>query len=257
MKIVATIEARMSSSRLPGKVLLPVSAFCQSTQRMEARASLDLMCERVSRSKYVQKIIVATTTKPADDAICELCERIGVRFFRGSEENVLQRVLSAVTEANADLICKLTGDCPLIDPLVIDRTIISHLAGDYDYTSTCLWNRTFPIGIEVEVLWRDALAKTAQLTNDPIDQVHVTYFIYKNPHVFKLNSVTALPSEFAPDLRITMDTQEDYEVIKMIYERLYGVNPYFTTKDVILLMRAEPSIAMINRDIRQKHASEG
>lgn len=257
MKIVATIEARMSSSRLPGKVLLPVSVFDHMTHKLESKALLELMCERVSRSNYVQEIIVATTTKPADDVICELCERIGVSFFRGSEENVLERVLGAVTYADADLVCKLTGDCPLIDPLVIDRTIISHLAGDYDYTSTCLWNRTFPLGIEVEILWRNTLSKTAELTNDPIDQVHVTYFIYKNPQLFRLNSVTALSVECAPDLRITVDTQEDYEVIAKIYERLYGINPNFTTKDVIALLREDVSISMLNRHIRQKHANEG
>lgn len=255
MKIVATIEARMSSTRLPGKVLLPIEIL--DSKQGQAKASLELMCERVARSRYVQEIIVATTTKPADDAICELCERIGVSFFRGSEENVLERVLGAVTAAKADLICKLTGDCPLIDPLVMDRTIISHLSGDYDYTSTCLWSRTFPIGIEVEVLWRKILEKTAKLTNDPIDQVHVTYFIYKNPQLFRLNAVSALVSEFAPDLRITMDTQEDYEVIKTVYKKLYARNPAFTTKNIIDLMREDVSIGMLNKEIRQKHASEG
>jgi spore coat polysaccharide biosynthesis protein SpsF len=257
MKIVATIEARMSSSRLPGKVLLPVSLFDHRHQQVRDRALLELMCERVSKSRYIQEIIVATTTKPVDDAICQLCDDIGVSFFRGSEEDVLNRVLSAVTAANADLICKLTGDCPLIDPLVIDRTIISHLAGDYDYTSTCLWNRTFPVGIEVEVLWTNTLKKTAEMTDDPIDRVHVTYFIYKNPHLFRLNAVTALPSEFAPDLRVTVDTKEDYEVVKEIYKRLYDVSPNFTTKDVIDLLRQDSSIALLNRHIRQKHASEG
>lgn len=257
MKIVATIEARMSSTRLPGKVLLPIEVFDGRQGKAKARASLELMCERVARSHYVQEIIVATTTKPADDAICELCERIGVSFFRGSEENVLERVVGAATFVNADLVCKLTGDCPLIDPLVMDRTIVSHLAGDYDYTSTCLWQRTFPVGIEVEVLWRKTLEKTAALTDDPIDQVHVTYFIYKNPHLFKLNSVNALVPEFSPDLRITMDTLEDYEVIKAVYERLYVTNPYFTTKDIISFLRKDVSIAMLNRNIRQKYASEG
>lgn len=257
MKIIATIEARMSSTRLPGKVLLPIEIFDGKRGQALSKPSLELMCERVSMSRYVQEIVVATTVKPADDVICELCERIGVSFFRGSEENVLDRVLGAATQANADLICKLTGDCPLIDPFVMDRTIISHLAGDYDYTSTCLWQRTFPIGIEVEVLWLKTLEKTAALTNDPIDQVHVTYFIYKNPHLFRLNPVFALVSEFAPDLRITMDTPEDYEVIKRIYKKLYTINPAFTTKDIIELLRTDVSIPLINKGIQQKHASEG
>jgi len=246
MKIVATIEARMRSSRLPGKVLLP---FLE-------KPSLEIMIERVRASKYIDEIVIATTTNESDDAIAELGKRLGINVFRGSEEDVLARVLGAAESAGADLLVKLTGDCPLIDPIIIDQTITAHLSGEYDYTSNLLNERTFAIGLDTEVLWLDTLRRVAKATDDPMDRTHVTCFIYHNPRIFKLHGITANAYTQSGDLRITLDTKEDYELISKIFELLYPQNAQFGAKDIIKLLRTNPEIKAINSHIRQKRVEE-
>lgn len=246
MKIVATIEARMSSSRLPGKVLMPFLG----------RPSLKMMIERIKQSRYIDEIVIATTTDKSDDSIEKLGSSLGVTVYRGSEDDVLARVLGAAESVNADLLVKLTGDCPLIDPIIIDQTITAHLSGDYDYTSNLLNERTFAVGLDTEVLWIDTLRRANESTSTPMDRTHVTCYIYHNPQFFKLHGITANAHTQSGDLRITLDTKEDYELIKKIFETLYPDNMEFRAKDIVKLLRTNPELKNINSSVRQKKVEE-
>jgi spore coat polysaccharide biosynthesis protein SpsF len=247
VRVAATIEARMASTRLPGKVLLPLAG----------KPALHMMIERIKHSGYVDDIIIATTTNKEDAQIENLALKLGVKCYRGSEEDVLSRVLEASKTYKVDLICELTGDCPLIDPVIIDQVITAHLSGNYDYTSNTFTHRTFPRGLDVHVFPVSVLERTAELTSDPIDRVHVSYFIYTNPKLFKLNGVYANPEVFGPDIRITLDTFEDYEIIGSIYSALYKPGEVFLAKDIIKYLKDNPDIAEKNRSVRQKAVHEG
>ncbi len=247
MKIVGTIEARMGSTRLPGKVLLPLGG----------KPVLERLIERVSRSRYLDKIVVATTTKDSDQPIVDLCDRIGVSFFRGSEDDVLDRVIKAAKSVDADIICELMGDSPLLDPILIDNTITAHLSGNYDYTSNFFPENTFPMGFAVQVFPISVLKRVAKLTQNPVDRVHVSCFIYHNPKLFTLQGVSANPQIYAPDLRLSLDTKNDYELICHVFEALSKKNTYFLSKDIVNYLRSHPELCLINKDVRQKAIDEG
>jgi spore coat polysaccharide biosynthesis protein SpsF len=247
MKIVATIEARMTSSRLPGKVLKPLGG----------QPALQRMIERIRLSRYVDEICIATTTNKADNAIIELAEQLGVSHFRGSEEDVLIRVLHAAYSVKADLICELTGDCPLIDPYIIDQCILSHLSGSYDYSSTFAHYSTYPIGFDTQVFPVTMLERVAALTKDPIDHVHVSCFIYHNPKLFRINAIHAAPDQFGPDIRLTVDTPEDYELIAKIFDAMDAEGQVWYAKDIVKYLKANPELLNINRHVRKKALDEG
>lgn len=247
MKITATIEARMTSSRLPGKVLMPFGGV----------PALELLISRVSRARYIDEIVVATTVNDTDKPIAELCARLGVRCWRGSEEDVLQRVLDAAQSSRADLICELMGDSPFIDPLLIDHTITSHLSGSYEYTSNFFPVNTFPLGFAVQVFPVDVLERVEHLTRDPVDRAHVSCFIYHNPRLFRLNGVAANAENFGPDIRVALDTQSDYELMTKVFDALSPGNPEFRARDVVAYLRENPGLLMVNRHIRPKAIEEG
>jgi spore coat polysaccharide biosynthesis protein SpsF len=247
MKIVATIEARMTSTRLPGKVILPLAG----------KPVLERLVERVKRSKYVNEIVVATTINETDEPIIALCEHLHINYYRGSEDDVLQRVLNAAKVNKADIICELMGDSPFIDPILIDNVITSHLSGNYDYTSNFLNINTFPLGFAVQVFSLNVLERVASLTNDPIDHVHVSCFIYQNPQIFKLNGVVANAETFAPDIRLAIDTESDYELISKVFNELYKKNPEFSAKDIVKYLLDNPKLLFINKHIKSKDIKEG
>jgi len=241
LKIISTIEARMGATRLPGKVLLPVLG----------RPALELLIERLKRARRVDEIIVATTVNKNDEPIVKLCERLGVPFYRGSEGDVLSRVLEAAKSIGGDIIVEITGDCPLIDPEIVDQCIDLFFSGEYDYVSNIL-KRTYPRGLVVQVFPTAILEKAASLTKDPMDHEHVSLYIYNHPEIFRLKNVYA-PSELHwPELALTLDTPEDYKLIKEVFERLYVKNPNFLTKDVIELFLRNPELAEINSHIQRK-----
>jgi spore coat polysaccharide biosynthesis protein SpsF len=233
VRIVVTIEARMRSSRLPGKVLKPILG----------RPMLELMIERLKRARRVNAIVVATTDHSSCDPIQDLAERVGVGCFRGSEEDVLDRVLQAARHARADLIVETTGDCPLICPSMVDHAIERFLANDVDYCSNHLDVQVFPLSV---------LEKVAQLTDDAVDHEHVSLYIYEKPGRFRVLDVSdTLPAGMA-ELRLSVDTAEDLRLIAAIFERLYPTNPAFTAQDVMDLLIREPALLDFNRQIRQK-----
>ena len=247
MKIAAIIEARMRSTRLPGKVFLPVLG----------KPVIEMMVERIKHARYIDKIIIATTTDKSDDRIEELCKRLDIDCYRGSEDDVLSRVLEAARAHKVDLICELTGDCPLIDPIIIDQVVTMYMSGFYDYTANGFNEQTYPRGLDVKVFPTSVLEKTAKLTTNAIDHVHVSCFIYHNPKIFRLGGITAPAAVFGPDIRITLDTAEDYELIKRIFEALYKKNKIFLAKDIVKYLRDNPELLKINRHVRQKDIDEG
>lgn len=245
-RIAATIEARMTSSRLPGKVLMPLAG----------RPALERLIERLSRSLFIDEIVVATTKNKTDDAIVTLCEDIDCGYFRGSEDDVLRRVLDAANSAKADIIVEITGDCPLIDHRHIDAVIELFFSGDYDYASNTI-ERSFPDGFDVQVFPTKVLSKVDKLTKDPIDRVHVSYYIYSHPEQFKLANYKAVGELHWPELRVTLDEEKDYKLIEAIFNGLISWNKDFSALDVVRLLRSNPELLEINAGVRTKKAEEG
>jgi spore coat polysaccharide biosynthesis protein SpsF len=241
MKIVATITARMTSARLPGKVLLPCVG----------RRMLELLVERVRRSRLIDHIVISTTANRTDDVVAQCAKDLGVGCFRGSEEDVVGRVVGAMEAAQADLVVQLTGDCPLLDWQVIDQLIRLYQANSFDYVSNTLV-RSYPRGLDCQVVSLATLQESLRIARDAAQHEHVCLSIYENPSRFRLFNLMAPPDLCHPGQRWTLDTEADYRFITTIYERLYAGKPAFTSADIMALLEAEPAIAGLNREIEQK-----
>ena len=209
MKIVASIEVRMTSSRLPGKVLMPILN----------KPVLELLIERVKKANYITDIIVATTTNKDDDPVEELCKKLGIQVFRGSEPDVLGRVHDAHFFINSDIVVELTGDNPLIDPALIDLCVLKFLYSNVDYISTAL-EPFFPYGQAIQVFPFSILKDLNKNALTKLDREHVTPSIYNNPAKYKVLSITGNSKQYAPGQRQTLDTQEDFDRIKHVIEDL-------------------------------------
>jgi spore coat polysaccharide biosynthesis protein SpsF len=187
----------------------------------------------------------------------QLCDGLGIKCYRGSENDVLSRVLEAAKWQDADLICELMGDSPCLDPLLIDYAISAHLSGNYDYTANFLPENTLPMGFAVQVFGLDVLAKVDSLTDDPIDRVHVSCFIYHNPKIFKLQGVPTPLQLAAPQIRLCLDTKEDYELLSKVWDALYKPGECFRAVDAVNFLIENPGLLNINQHVRQKHIDEG
>lgn len=243
--VIATIEARMTSRRLPGKVLLEACG----------KPMLELMIERVRRIEYLDDIVVATTVNGTDQPIVDLCRALGVKVFRGSEDDVLARVLGAARANGADVIVELTGDCPLIDPSVATQVVEFYLIHGFDYvsndhlrTAKSLAYDTYPWGMDTQVFSTAVLARADIETDDPEDREHVSRYIIREPK-FTHTIITAPPDLRRPELIFTLDEPADYSVIKSVFERLYSRNPAFSIRDVIALMDADPAAFRANASL--------
>lgn len=241
-KICATIEARMTSSRLPGKVLME---FCN-------KPNLVHIIERLKRSKYLDEVIVATTINQQDDPIVELCEKIGCKYYRGSEEDVLLRVLDAAKSISADYIVEITGDCPVIDWRHVDHLIKMFFSGNYDYASNTI-KRTFPRGFDTQIFPFKVLEEVNKITKNPVDHEHVSIYIYTHPERYKLLNWHADKNMNHPEFEITLDTEQDYKIIKQIYEKLYPKNLDFSAQDVIDLLLKSPEITEKMKYVHRKN----
>jgi spore coat polysaccharide biosynthesis protein SpsF len=231
----------MTSTRLPGKVLLPVLG----------KPLLELLIERLKRATVLDAIVLATTRNASDDVIETLAHRLGAGCFRGSEEDVLDRVRQAAHENSADVIVEVTADNPLIDPALLDTVVRTYLRNDADYVSNLL-RRTYPRGMEIQVFSTAVLDRVAGLTLDPVDHEHVSLYIYEHPEIFSLLNVeSGLPERYS-DIRLTVDTKEDFALITKIFESLYPDNPAFTLQDIIALLDNRKDYLEINRSIVQK-----
>jgi spore coat polysaccharide biosynthesis protein SpsF len=238
MKIVAIVQARMGSTRLPGKVLMDLGGA----------AVLDRVLNRLGRSKLISEWLVATTTAPADDVIVKHCEGAKWRVFRGSEEDVLDRYYQAATNMRADVVVRITSDCPLIDPEVTDATIRVFLDRKADYASN-VEVRTYPRGLDTEVMTMLALARAWRNSTKPYQREHVTPYIYENPGEFKLQGIEN-DTNFNRH-RWTLDTPEDLQLLRAIYAR-FGGRDDFGWREVLKAVEREPNLADINRQIVQK-----
>jgi spore coat polysaccharide biosynthesis protein SpsF len=247
VKTVATIEARMGSTRLPGKVL----------KSLGDKPVIQHIVDRARRAKYIDDVVVATSVSAKDDILADYCRQNKITCFRGSEQDVLQRVLEAALSVNAHLICELMGDCPFIDPVLIDNTITTHLSHGNDYTSNFYPVNYLPMGFAVQVFPLSILKKVSELTSDPIDHVHVSCFIYHNPQLFKLGGATVGPELADSSLRFSLDTQADYHLIKSVYDGLSADNPEFGAIDVVAYVRENPDLRLINKEVRQKRIEQG
>jgi len=245
-KIVATIEARMTSTRLPGKVMLPLAG----------KSNMERLIERLKRSRYIDDVVIATTTNATDDVLEQLAHELGVGIWRGSEDDVLGRVLGAAQSVNADLIVEVTGDCPLIDWRHVDHIVELFATGQWDYVANNT-ERTFPRGLDLQIFPTAVLAEVDRITQDPVDRENVSIYIYTHKERYRCYNWSAEGRMHRPDLRITLDTKEDYDLINTIFERLLPVNPDFSAEDIITLLEQEPELMEINREIKQKNPYGG
>ena len=238
-KVVAIIQARMGSTRLPGKVLKELAG-----QPMLAR-----VVDRTRRAETLDAAVVATTTQPADDAIVHLCKTQNWLYFRGSEEDVLDRYYQAALAFKADIIVRITSDCPLIEPEVIDRIVNEFLSyyPEVDYVSNTLVH-TFPRGLDVEVMSFEALEKAWQEDDNPAWREHVTLYMHRHPEKFKIRNVTN-DMDYSY-MRWTVDTIEDLTFVRKIYD--YFQNDTFSWRDVLDLLKVHPEWLEINRRVQQK-----
>ncbi len=245
MKKVAIIQARMTSTRLPGKVLKEVLG----------KPLLAYQIERVKRSKLVDEIVIATTINETDIPIVNLCDKLGIKYYRGSEEDVLSRYYEAAVIAKADIIIRLTSDCPVIDPYVIDQVINYYLISNnnYDYVSNSLV-RTFPRGMDTEVFSFEALVNAYYNAKKKYEREHVTPYIYQNTDKFQIANVENKSNE--SKYRWTVDTEEDFLLIKKIIEEQYKKNRNFTMVDILYTFQFHPKWIDINKHIEQKKLGE-
>ncbi|MCD6163590.1 MAG: glycosyltransferase family protein [candidate division Zixibacteria bacterium] len=241
MKTVIIVQARMTSSRLPGKVL----------KRIMGKCLLEYQIERLRRVSLADETVIATTINDADIPIVELCQQLTIPFFRGSENDVLARYYNAALRYNADIIARVTSDCPLIDPIVIDKVIgfFKDNYNIYDYVSN-VQARTYPRGMDCEVFSSSILNEIFHKASKHSEREHVTPYIYNHPEHFRMGSVAY--SEDQSHHRWTVDTQEDFILIKNILENIYPKKPAFTFEDCLLLIGEHPEWAKINAHIEQR-----
>lgn len=238
MSTVIILQARMTSTRLPGKVLMPVLG----------KPLLTYQLERLNRVARADKIVVATTVNATDDSVAALCAELGIACHRGSEMDVLGRYYEAALQAGAETVVRITGDCPLMDPAVVDRVIEEYQGGSADYVSNTL-ERTYPRGLDVEVFSFSALEEAWRYGRSPAEREHVTPYIYRHPESYVLGNVRN-----ARDLshhRWTVDTPEDFQLVKKILTLLYPVQPHFGMAQVEALLAEHPDWYEINAHIEQ------
>jgi len=242
MKLVAIIQARMGSTRLPGKVLADIGG----------RPMLERVVERVRRIAGLSEVVVATSVSPLDEAIVNLCDRIGVPVFRGSENDVLDRYWQTCGALNADGVLRISADCPLIDPCESDRVVDAFLAEAADFAANDLVP-SYPVGLGTEIMTATALATTWREAKLAYERQHVAPFIYRHPERFRLVNVKA-PSDYSY-LRWTVDTSQDLDFVRAVYARLGG-SGMFDWRAVLELLAREPALLELNRSIRQKVIEE-
>ncbi|MGI0482884.1 cytidylyltransferase domain-containing protein [Geminocystis sp. CENA526] len=248
MKTVAIIQARMGSTRLPNKV---IKTLCD-------RTVLSHVIDRVKNCNRLDQIVVATTTLPQDDAIVQEAQLCGVNWFRGNETNVLERYYLTAKEYQADTIMRITSDCPLLDIEIIEQLLSyfqeeNNMGLGIDYLSNTL-RRSFPIGLDAEVFTSNALERAYDYATKDYEKEHVTPYIYQHPDLFSLHNLSN--DDDLSHYRWTLDTPEDYELIKIIYENLYPENSLFGMDEILSFLENKPHLTKINGNVKQKQLGE-
>lgn len=242
MRVVASIEARMGSSRLPGKVLMDIGGL----------TALDRLIHRLRACRRLDDIVLATSTGAGDDVLAQWATSAGVAVHRGSEDDVLQRVVDAQRAMNSDVVVEVTGDCPLLDPEVIDLGIETFFANDCDVVTNARVP-SYPQGADVQVFRTADLAKVAATIDDPAVREHVSLYFYENPQLYRVIHLIAPTTAQSPDLRLQLDYAEDLAFIRAVYERLeprFGAT--FGVTRILELLREEPALATINAHCEEK-----
>jgi spore coat polysaccharide biosynthesis protein SpsF len=240
---LAIIQARLTSTRLPGKVL---SDICGEPMLMR-------QISRVRTATRIDQVVVATSNDATDDPIADFCRANAVEVYRGNLEDVLDRFRGAACAFSGDIVVRLTGDCPLADPIVIDRVIEAFEAAGYDYASNIL-RPTFPDGLDVEVMSRSTLERAWKDARLPSEREHVTPYVYKHPEVFRLLGVEN-PRDLSA-LRWTVDNAADLAFVRRVYASLLPRGPGFGMDDVLALLAEQPDLAAINAGIRRNEGYE-
>jgi len=243
MKVVCIVQARVGSSRLPGKVLKNI---CGKTV-------LEHDINRLKLSSMIDEIIIATTVESQDDKIVDEAKRLGVKYFRGSEKDVLSRYYHAAMESNSDIVVRVTSDCPCIDHTIIDNMVRLFEENKFDYINNTS-ERTFPRGYDVEVFTFQALEIAYKNATKNYEREHVTPYLYDCNNNFKC--FTYKNNVDYSKYRITLDTEEDLQLITIIYEKLFDNKGYFLLDDVVEFLKKNQNIAKINQEVEQKKLGE-
>lgn len=240
-KIVAIVEARMTSSRLPGKHLLEVMG----------RPIIAHLINRLKAINSIDEIVVAMTTRVEDDPLESYIKSLEVSVYRGSEDDVMGRVLEAAKKFDADVICEVTGDCTIIDTNLIDHAIKTFmLNASLDYLSN--GRSGLPDGMGCQVFTVDSLAKSAAMTSEPLDREHVTLHIKRNPTLFSVFFLGTLSTYYWPNLAVTLDEHDDYIFLKRIIEYFGDQNPLFTCLELFEFLRKNTQLLNINRAVERR-----
>ena len=227
------VQARMGSSRLPGKTLMKVD---------EKNTVLDFLINQLSYSKLIDKLVIATTNLSIDDDIQNSIRNLDVELFRGNANDVLDRYYQSAKKFSLDIVVRITADNPLIDPFIMDEMISEFCLKNYDYMTNTL-PRTFPYGTEVEIFTFDALEKAWQNAKKPSEREHVTPYFYNNQKIFKIHKIQY--STNISNLRWTIDRQNDLELVKLIVSKI--IKRPILLDDIILLYHKEPKLFEINK----------
>ena len=249
MKIVAIVQARMGSSRLPGKVMKEVCG----------KSILSHVISRISQCSLVDQVVVATTTNDEDDILIREADNLGVSSFRGSEDNVLSRYYHAASAYRADVVIRVTSDCPLFDPTILTEIVAVFLkknsqARCVDYLSNTL-DRTYPRGLDAEVLYFDVLKTAYQEADKNYEKEHVTPYVYQHADKFIVEQYRDADHDYS-EYRWTLDTVEDFKFIETVYHALWERTRLFQTADIYRLLERNPFILDINSHIEQKKLGE-
>lgn len=240
-KIVAIIQARLTSNRLPKKILCNVNE----------KPLLWHVVERVKQARMINFIVLAIPDSPSNDELDFLIKKMGLNLFRGSENDVLSRYYHAASQYEADIIVRITSDCPLVDPKIIDETIKQHVRDGNDYTAIGV-EGGFPRGLDIEVFNFNSLQIAYRKAVEKSEREHVTLFIYQNPKLFRIHFIEASGTLRRPDVRLTVDTEEDLLLVREIYSALYDIEKHFSIGDVLALIDGNPYLQSINKHIVQK-----
>jgi spore coat polysaccharide biosynthesis protein SpsF len=242
-KVVAIVEARMTSRRLPGKHLLPV----------QGKPILGYLLHRLKQVSSLDQIVVAMTDRDTDDSLQVFVEGQGVTVFRGSEDDVMGRVLHAAQANSADVICEVTGDCPIIDPDLVRQIVDTFLANNVAYVNN--GRGGLPGGMTAQVFATDALAMSESLTRELLDREHVTLHIKRHPELFSAIYMVPLAPLVRRDIALTLDDERDYELLCKIIAHFGDANPMFRCADVIKLLDSHPEWMSINQAVIRKGAN--
>jgi spore coat polysaccharide biosynthesis protein SpsF len=236
--ILAVLQARMSSTRLPGKVMADVVGAPMILRQIE----------RLNRSQQLDGVLVATSIDPSDDGLAAMLALHDIPVCRGPLDNVLGRYEGALLAHPAEVVVRLTADCPLADPEVIDATVRFLVDRGLDYAANTPARRTYPKGLDVEVMRAAALLRAAREATDPYEREHVTPYLYRHPEMFAQDFISQDADE--GELRWTVDRPDDLEFVRAVYGALYPGKPDFTSDDVRAFVRSRPDLHRLGGDRR-------